>query len=467
MLIKRDKGDPMESITLFSNKKDHKQAAEDIIGQARKCLDFKPDLALFYATLKYSGKYKSMLDLFHEEFGDIPQVGASVDGMIYPDDIRTDGAALVLCRDEDAKIRVDGIKAKGALNSAEKLAKKIKCKAGVIVLHFPLMYVPDALKCTESLAKGLYYSKRCKGADREKQKEYAGKLADYCDRENFFYLPPTILNLFAKYTDYKVPIIGLNMMHTQVRFNSPHIFCNFKDIGGGIAALTIEKKGVNVVYDDIFPDKGETLEETRHIVNKEFTVIKEFKANFEKNVLVSLDNMPPLEAVKNLIYTSENKDDDILHHLDKGAYKLYRPYVLLFFNKITNGAFVHGIGSYYPFDLFPFFADVSDYSEDVSLAYALVDDKFNAFTSSLDNLKSSNGKFVCFFIDVGVASAFGEKIFEYKDKTKKLAGKNYFGILSATPSAYIPPEFQLRKYLSESSNNTFFMTGGTNACMEI
>ncbi len=457
----------MKSVTLFSNKKDHKQAAVDLIEQARRRLDFIPELVLFYATLKYNGKYQPMLDIFHEEYGNVPQIGASVDGMIYPDDIHTDGASLVLCKDEDAIISVKGIMEKGAINAAEKLAKKIKCENGVIVLHFPLVYVPDALKSTKSLAKGLYYSKRCRGANKAKQKEYAGKLADYFSRENVFYLPPTILNIFAKQTDYKVPIIGINVMHTQVRFNSPRIFCNFKDIGGGIAALTIEKKGVNVVYDDIFPDKGKTLEETRGIVNKEFTVIKEFKANFEKNVLVSLDNMPPLEAVKNLIYTSENKNDDLLKHLDKGVYKLYRPYVLLFFNKITNGAFVHGIGSYYPFDLFPFFADVSDYSEDVALAYALVDDKFNAFTSSLNNLRSSNGKFVCFFIDVGAASAFGEKIFEYKDKTKKLAGKNYFGILSATPSAYIPPEFQLRKYLSESSNNTFFMTGGTNACMEI
>ncbi|MFA4935719.1 MAG: hypothetical protein WC568_07780, partial [Candidatus Methanoperedens sp.] len=89
----------MKSITLFSNKKDYKQAANDIVEQAHARLDFKPDLALFYATLKYNGKYQSMLDIFHEEYGDIPQIGASVDGMIYPDDMRMDGAALVLCED--------------------------------------------------------------------------------------------------------------------------------------------------------------------------------------------------------------------------------------------------------------------------------------------------------------------------------------------------------------------------------
>ncbi len=457
----------MKSVALFSNKKDSKDAARHILEQARSRLDFEPDLALFYATLKYNGKYQSMLDIFQEEYGDIPQIGASVDGMIYPDDMHADGAALVLCKDDDAKIRVDGINEKGAVESAEKLAKRVKCDNGAIVLHFPLVHVPNVLKSAEFFAKGFYYSNQCKGGNPEKQKEFAQKFADYCDRENIFYLPPTILNIFARKTDYKIPITGINVMHTQVRFNIPSIFCNFEDIGGGIAALTIEKERINAVYDDIFPDRGKNLEETKNIVNNKFTVIKKFKANFEKNILVSLDGMPPVQAVNDLIYVSEQKKEELLGHLDKGDYKIYIPYELVFLNKKTNGAFVLGIGSYYPFELFPFFMDVSDYSEDVSLAYALVDDKFDAFISCLNNLKYNDGSFIYFCIDVGVVAAFGEKAFEYKDKVKKILGKNYFGILSHTPSAYVPPGFQSRNYLSESFNNTFFMSGGTNTCLEI
>ncbi|VVB87926.1 Uncharacterised protein [uncultured archaeon] len=457
----------MKSITLFSNKKDYKQAAGDIIEQAHSRVDFEPDLALFYATLKYNGKYQSMLDIFHEEYGDIPQIGASVDGMIYPDDIHTDGAALVLCKDDEARIRVEGAKEKGSMKSAEKLAKKVKCEKGVIVLHFPLVHVPDALKSAETFAKGFYYSKRCKGANQEKQKECAGKLADYFDKENIFYLPPTILNIFAKHTDYKIPIIGINAMHTQVRFNSPSIFCNFEDIGGGIAALVVEKENINTVYDDIFPDKGKTMEETKNIVHSEFKVIKEFKANFEKNVLISLDNLPPVKAVNNLIYVAAGKKEELLGHLGKGDYEVPMPYELLFLNKKTSGAFIIGIGSYYPFDLFPFFMDVSDYSEDVALVYELIDDKFDGFISCLNNLKFNDNRFVYFLVDVGVIGAFGKKVFEYKDKVRKKLGKNYFGILSPNPSMYIPPGLQLRNYLSESFNNTFFMSAGANACIEI
>ncbi|WP_141398837.1 hypothetical protein [Candidatus Methanoperedens sp. BLZ2] len=342
----------------------------------------------------------------------------------------------------------------------------IKCNNGCIVLHFPLVRVPSVLKSAEFFAKGYYYSKQCKGATIENQKEYASKFAQYCDKDNIFYLPPTILEIFAKQTGYSVPIIGVNVMHTQVRINSPSIFCNFRDIGGGIAALVIEKQDVNAIYDDIFSEKGKTIEETRRNVNKEFTVIKEFKAIFEKNILISLDGMAPVEAVENLIYAAEKKKEDLLGKLEKGEYKLYIPYELLFFNKKTNGVFLLGIGSYYPFELFPFYADLSDYSEDVALVYEIVEEKFELFISSLKNLKY-NDRFTYFFLDVGVTTAFGEKVFEYKDKVKQLLGKNYFGILSCAPSAYLPLEFQARDNLSESGKNIFFSSAGTNACIKI
>ncbi len=457
----------MKSIALFSNKKDHKQAVRDLIEQARARVDFKPDLALFYSTLKYSGKYQAMLDILHEEYGDIPQIGASVDGMVYPDDIRCDGAALVLCKDEDAKIHVDGAKEKSAIESAEKLAKKVKCEKGAVLLHFPLVHVPSALGFAQFFAKGFYYSKMCKGANLEKQKKYARKFSDYCNRENIIYLPPTILDILAKGTNYKIPIIGINVLHTQVRFNSPNVFCNFEDIDGGIAALVIEKENINAVYDDIFPEKGKTLEETNNIVNNEFTVIKEFKAHFEKNVLISLDGKSPVGAVKDMIYVSEEKEEKLMEHLDKGDYKAQVPYGILFFNKKTKGAYIVGIGHFLPFDLYPLTIDVSDYSDDTVLIYELVENKFDSFISSLNNLKYNNGSFIYFSIDVGAVAAFGNKVFGYKDKINKLLGKNYFGIISAPTSAYLPPEFRSKNYLSETFNNTFFMSGGTNACLEI
>ncbi len=456
----------MESIAFFSNKKDHKQAAEDIIEQVRNKLDFKPDLALFYATLKYNGKYQSMLDIFHEEFGDIPQIGASVDGMIYPDDIRMDGAALVLCEDKEARIRVDGVKGKGAVESAEKLARRIKCEKGAVVLHFPLVHVPGALKSAEFYAKGFYYSKLCKDAKDGKKKEYAGKFAEYCNNESIFYLPPTVIDIFAQQTEYKIPIIGINLMHTQVRFDTPNIFCNFEDIGGGIAAMTIEKENINAFYDDIFPEKGKSIEETRNIVKNKFTIIKEFKASFEKNVLISLDGMPPVEALKNIISVSEENQDALLKRMDKGNFQAQVPYMLVFLNKKTNGMIHTGFGAYYPFDTYPFIMDASECDEQVFLAYEFIEGKFEEFISSLKQIKHKDS-FKFFSIDVGTTQAFGNKVFAYSDEVKKYTKQNYFGIITVSPSIYLPKDLQKRNYITEARQDIFFTAAGTNVCLEI
>ncbi len=407
-----------------------------------------------------------MLDIFQEEYGDIPQTGASVDGMIFPEDMRTDGAALVLCRDEDARIRVEGIREKGALKSAEKLAQKVKCENGVIILHFPLVHVPGALKSAEFYARGFYYSNKCKDADLEKQNEYAEKFSDYCDRENIFFPPPSILQIFAKQTGYNVPIIGINVMHTQVRFDSPHIFCNFKDIDDGISALIIEKKNLNVIYDDIFPDKGKTLDETIEIVRKEFTVVKEFKARFKKNILISLDGKPPVEAVKDLISVKNEEQKDHLNRMDKGNFQAQMPYMLVFFNKKTHGMIHTGFGAYYPFDLYPFFVDVSDCDERVFLAYEYVDGKFDDFISTLKQVNNEE-RSKLFSLDVGTILAFGSKVFTYSDEIRKIAKQNYFGTVSVAPSVFLPKRIQRRNNITETEENIFFTAAGTNVCVEI
>lgn len=407
-----------------------------------------------------------MLDIFHDEYGDMPQIGASVDGMIFPDDMRTDGAALVLCKDEGARISVDGINEKGSLKSAQKLAEKIRCDNGVVVLHFPLVHVPGPLQSAQFYARGFYYSRKCKNAGDQDQKEYAEKFSNYCDRENIFYLPPTILNIFARKTKFKVPIIGINVMHTQVRLNSPSIFCNFKDIGGGIAALTIEKIGVNAIFDDIFPEKGHTLDETKNNLRKEFTVLKEFKANFNKNVLISLDGMPPIEAVKNLTALLQKNKEDLLDHMGKGDFQALTPYMLMLSTKKPNGIVPIGIGPYYPFDLYPFFVDISDYSEDVFLGYEFKNFKSHDFISSLKNLKNDKSfKFFC--IDVGSIAAFGKHIFSYKDEIRNLLNDNYFGVLTVATSIYLPEEMKQRDYSSEAEQNIFFSSSGNNVCLEL
>lgn len=455
----------MRTLAVFSNNKNPKIAAEELIKKADNLLDFNPDLVLFYATLKYNGHYQKMLDILWTRFGDIPQIGASIDGMIFPNEMRTDGATLVLCEDKNARIEVKSENKKGAIKSAEKLAGQIKCENGVVILHFPLVHVPSLKKSGEFFAKGKYYSYKANKGDEKNKKKMAGNLSNYCDKEKVFYLPPTVLEIFAKQLNYKVPIVGMNLLHTQVKFNSPSIFSNFKDIGGGIAALVIEKDDIEVVYDDIFPDKGATMEETIENIKERFSVVNEFDALFEKNILISLDGKPPLEAVKNIICALEKNESQLKNEFNQGNFQVQNPYILLFFNKNTNGIQSVGLNAYFPFDFFPFFLDLTEYSNKVLLTHEPIYINLNDYISSLYYLNNFEN-FAFFSIDVGAISAFGDRVINYKDEINNLFN-DYFGIISASPSIFIPDKYKKREYITESDENIFYISGGGNIFITI
>jgi len=450
----------------FSNKKNAKQAAEELIENVDESLDFDPDLVLFYATLKYNGHYQDMLDIFKERFGNVPQIGASIDGMIFPHDMRTDGAVLVLGKDKDARIEVKSVNEKSAIRSAQKLAEMIKCEKGVVILHFPLVHVPGLKRSAEFYAAGKYYSTRANRGDEETKRKMARDFSDYCDRSKIFYLPPSVLEIFARELGFKVPVVGMNVLHTQVKFNSPSIFSNFIDIEDGIAALVIEKDDVEIVYDDIFPDKGATLEETMDKVKEKFTVIKEFKALFEKNVLISLDDKPPLKAVEDVTLAYEANEIELSNKFNKGGLQVHVPYFLSFFNKKTNGFLQIGIDAYFPFDLFPFMTDINNFSKTVFLAHEPAYSQMFNFISGLYLLKKVHD-FNFFTIDVGTISMFGEKAINFQSEIEKILCENYFGIFTQSSSIFLPDSYNKRNYIIEVKKNIFWTTGGTNLFLSI
>ncbi|HIH44974.1 MAG TPA: hypothetical protein HA257_07875 [Candidatus Methanoperedenaceae archaeon] len=454
----------MKTSAVFTNLKDPKDAARDLLGKA-KSSGTEPELVLFYATLKYNGKYQKMLDVLQAEYGDIPQIGGSVDGMFFPHEMRTDGAALVLCQDSEAKITTDCASENTASKSVEVLAEKVSCEKGAVLLHFPLVRVPGKMGAAEFWARGTYYSYKCRGKTEIEKKKHAGDFANYCDSAKIFYPPPTVLELFAKKIGCKVPVIGINLMHTQMQFDSPRVFCNFKDIRNGLAALTIEKEDISVTYDDIYPDKGLSLEETKEKVRRAFKVVKEFRANFEENILISLDGKHVMEAIRDNTGLRAHDETGISTNLERGDFQAVTPYVLMFFSEKTQGAIPHGVGSYYPFNLFPMLLSTSCFSKDVFLFHESSEGLFDRFISSVH--KKDDTKFSIFGFDTCAISAYGEHAYKYRDAIRNRLVRNYFGIISTTPSIYLPRKFSCRNYMSECMPDVYCAGGGTNFCLEI
>ena len=51
---------------------------------------------------------------------------------------------------------------------------------------------------------------------------------------------------------------------------------------------------------------------------------------------------------------------------------------------------------------------------------------------------------------------------DFKIEIENLLHENYFGILSASPSIFLPDKFMRRKYIVETEKNIFFANCGTN-----
>lgn len=451
----------MRTKTFFSNKKNATQAAGELIKKADASIDFDPDLVFFYATLKYNGHYQEMLDIIKKRFEGIPQIGASIDGMIFPHDMRTDGAVLVLGEDKNARIEVKSVNEEGALQSAQTLAKMIKCEKGVVILHFPFVHVPGLKKSAEFYATGKYYSAKAKMGDEEYKKKVARNFSNYCDRSKTFYFLPNVLEIVAKELGYNVPVIGVNVLHLQAKLNSPSIFSNFKDIEDGIAALVIEKDDVEVIYEDIYPEKGNSINETMSAIKNNFDVVKEFNALFEGNVLISLDGKPPVKAFKDVIGNNNNVELELNEKFNKENFQIQTPYFLSFFNEKTQGFMQIGIDSYFPFDLFPIMVDIDDFSNTLLLAHEPTYGQMYNYISGLYLIKNTD-LFHFFCIDVGTISSFGDKAIDFQIEIEKKFNDNYIGLMITSPSIFLPESMKKKSNITEIKNNIYWSSCGTN-----
>jgi len=455
----------MISETFVSNKSEPKEAAFEISKKASKS-NIDPDFAFFYSTLKYHGNFDCMLGIIKNTIGDIPQIGGTVDGFITPSELRADGAVLVLC--EDSTVNVEAIPAKdlSVKDSIKQLSEKIEVEDGAVLLHFPLFYISGKGTFLKTVAKGKYYDLRCRGSQRSKIK-YAGKFSNYLNKNSIFYPPSVVLSQFSN--KLNLPVIGINLGHSGWMFDSPNVFCNFKNVKNRIAALVLDKKGVNTIYDDIFPSKENvSLRNTNNNTNdnNQFKILREFESLKKDNILISLDGKPPMEAINKVINILKIDEEELEESFEKGSLSGESPYILFFRNEETKGLSFIGVSDVYPFDFYPSYMNFEDFSNYVFFGYEPSTGKFLDYVSSLQHLEDEES-FTFSIIDVASISTFGDNVRKYVNEFEKTSNKNYFSIFSMSPSVYLPKKYWNYDYLPEVKENILFAGAGANISLEI
>ncbi|RZN63456.1 MAG: hypothetical protein EF811_00060 [Methanonatronarchaeia archaeon] len=445
----------MESRVFYSNKQDEVEAVEEVLSGIDESV--MPDLVLVYSTLKYHGEYQRFLDVLGERFQGVPQVGGTVDGFVYEGGLRTSGLAVVLCWDEDASIDTFNVESRD-YSGLRELAGDMD--DGVLFLHYPLVYLPSSVDVLSIVARAKYYD-LVGGSDAASREEYAARMSRYLDGKGVFNLPQRILGSFE---GCDVPVVGVNLGHFNPKRESPRVFHNYSDIGNGVSGLIIEKEGVDVVSDDIYPSKAGGISETRDRVMEELKCLRSFSYRGSGNVISSIDGVPPMEKVEGFkggVVSSEEFREKVEEESISGE----SPFIMFLLNSDTGGGSFLGVSNIYPFSYFPSYLDFDSFDDELYFGYEPAKGKLFDYISSVDGVSGSG--FVFSVFDVASISIFGDMVLEYRDYLEEQIGDNYFSVLSVSPSVYLPRRFWRRDYLVEVSNNVLFAGSGLSVSVEI
>lgn len=456
----------MKSVTLYSKKSKPKKLAQDLLEQVPE--NFQPDLIFFFVTLKYKGHYQEILNILESYFYGVPQIGCTTDVMFFPGDISTDGATLTLCKNSenetDTIINVQCETQGSTIEITDKLCKKIECENGFVLLFYPFVYIPKLKTAMLFWAKGRYYSMLVnKENSKEKKIQIASEFQQYCEKARIFYPADIHIEKVANALERKVPVIGVMTGHTKLTFETPSMFCNFKDIKGSVVALTIEKtkkENIEIIYDAIYDEKPEMFEEFLNNIKTKITLIEKVNVLKYKNILIEINGEPVVKET-NRIVMSENIEEKNLENLIKKGINPNYPYALYFFDEQKlrfNGS---AVGSYYPFDLFPISQDLTEFPDRAFISQERASKDHNIMIKGAYQVKNVD-QFNFFVLDIGSIMMYGEKTFDYNKKIYELFKDNYLGIMTSPVCVFLPDEFIKKRYSTETKDNIFNSAFGTS-----
>ncbi len=452
----------MRAVSVHTNLERPEDAAYDLVSQFSERSDFRPNVLFFYSSMKYYRNYSRILKILRDEYGNIPQIGCVVDGFVVGDRIWTDGAAM-LGMHHRGKVEVVAERRRGVTKTVEAIAKKIKDREyTALLVHYPLVYVPSRRRIIGFLAMAKLYDRLLSGSRGKRRERFARRFSSYLDRINFIFPANRILRKLAESTGRKIPIVGVNALPMQVGFDSPSIFANFEEIKGGMAVMGITGK-LNVIYEDIFPEKDRKGPEG--IIESTFSNPIPLNATMKDTIIVDIEGRPPVEVLIERYNTLRKlSEDEIMNRMTKKKLEVQTPFILTLISKITGGVSLIGLGDYYPINSYPIFFDTSGFDSRVYFSSDPHIGKLKEFISFLKH-KESKDSFDFFIMDAGTIPAFGDKILKIIPELKEKSSQ-WFGIITASPSSFIPDTYKKRNYLTEIEPGIMVTASGSGILME-
>ncbi len=287
---------------------------------------------------------------YHKDFSKIVDcncVCIPVEGFAADETIWGRGALLILA---DTKYKIQTFS--GPTDKVcKELRKSNKFKFNLLV--YPTFYFGGRLSLLNALIKEKRFYRSYKNGDKD-----ALQRASEFLEEKLIYPINKILRSFR---DRGEKAISINLFPLEIKFGTPIIGLNGKAVKRSVIRIGF-KKDFKIKYDDTFPERGDSVEDTIEILKNEFhSAIKIVNVDKKGVAIGHIDGKKVVEFVAHERNIAETKRD-IVDEVNKGKFLGATPYGIWFLSKETFGSASLGIFDY-PLGIYPSLYDLDNFND--------------------------------------------------------------------------------------------------------
>ncbi|MBO8183798.1 MAG: hypothetical protein H0Z28_13590 [Archaeoglobus sp.] len=451
----------MRAEIVYTPKNDFREGKSDLEERIKelKLSGFDPNFMLMFLTAGTFKDWKRYNELFQKHFPDVEMLGCVIEGYAAGDEIWTRGIVALL-GEFDGEVKVYFERGNKVEEVCSRLGARIGEKYDSILAMFPAFYFPSRLEFARLFINDRLYYRRYRGKETvEEKKEVLKEYSRYLE-DHFIFPIDKVLRYLSESTGKGTPIIGMNLMPMEAKVGTPVILADYKEVGRGVAAMCLKGK-VNTVYHDIYPERGNSFEETVEIINSYFSNAEEVGVIKAGIAVGEINGMPPVEFLRVKRAAYEKVDEErFLDSVERGKLQTVTPYGLAFISKKYYSVVLLGIINS-PVNLYPSLISTDDFYD----RCMFVGETFRGGPQNfaLISKKKELSGFDLYILDADVIPAFGKGVYKIIESLEG-ESKRKLCVFTMAPSVYHPKLD--KKIFSMLFENSFFSSAGTNALLE-
>ena len=441
----------MKYSVIHSSAKDVKSLISDIKIKFES-IEFKPNLGIIILTQTLFDD-RDLITRFLRDNINFNTLTFFVDGFGTEDGIFMHGILILLLQVEH-KFFITG---KGDIEKElHQIAEKIRDHDMALAVY-PALYFPGKSSLLKGFIRDKYYWFRYRRCRNERcKKKILQRYSSWIQKERFFIPVNKVLRILGK---AQIPVASVNLVPLEVHENTPVIYHNFQAIGRNVLVLAIDDAELH--FKDIFPERGESYEETESILRNFFAFRDEVKIVKEGNVIGEINGHPVREYIKRR-FELEIEENEFVEKVEKGDFSAITPYGLALISKKTYGASVVGLLAS-PLNLYPFYLNFDKFFDNGLVIGEIFSQKPHDFVDFGEKMMDNSLKI--FFVDSTSLLAYRGETYEVFDFLSEKLKEKFLIIFTSLPSARLD-DMPDKRFISEIEPGIYFFGSGTSLLLK-